>query len=165
MAVTLSIGSSRLHTCSSGNILVCLLLFHLLPFCLLNIYLLLSAALLLNFHLPRFCMPLLKFLGVILQGTSTDIIWCSYRYQNQVFAFLGIIFFVGHDVLGVFLQGASTNIDYNLRQVGLVHIVIGWDLKSCKLVCTASVFHSTLNCTLNLSRVWLTTANRSKNVE
>ena len=58
-----------------------------------------------------------------------------------------------HDVLGVFLQGASTDIDYNLRQVGLVHIVIGWGLESCKLVCIASVFHSTLNCTLNLSRV------------
>ena len=63
----------------------------------------------------------------------------------------------------------STDIDCNLRQVGLfypqdecsgknrknnskvvfeqrilVHLVIGWDLESCKLVCIASMFHSTL---------------------
>jgi len=28
---------------------------------------------------------------------------------------------MGHEVLGVFLQGTSTDIDCNLRQVGLLH--------------------------------------------
>ena len=62
-----------------GNILVCLLLFHLLLlFRLLNVFtcLLLFAALLLNFDLPRCCMPFLKFFGVFFKEhplTSYDV--------------------------------------------------------------------------------------------
>ena len=41
------------------------------------VYLLLFAALLLKFGLPNGYMPLLKILGVFLQGTSTDIIRCT----------------------------------------------------------------------------------------
>ena len=80
-----------------GNILVRLLLFRLLLFCLLqfrlllfhllNIYfcLLLFAALLLNFDLPRFYIPLLKFLGYSFKEHPLT---SDMMYKIKVFAFL-----------------------------------------------------------------------------
>ena len=85
------------------NILVCLLLLCLLPFgllpfrlllfCLLNIFTSICfynvfAALLLNFDLPRFCMPLLKFCGYSFME-HPDIIWCKMKVFSWKHFFMG----------------------------------------------------------------------------
>ena len=59
------------------------------------------------------------------------------------------------EVLGVFLQGTSNYIIWCTNT----------KMKVMFMFMGHGIFHSTLNCTLNLSRVWVTTANTTKNVE
>ena len=67
-----------------GSILVCLLQFHLLLFCHFYFDLLLFVALLLNFDLPRLCMPLLKFWEYS-WNIHWHILWCA-NTKIKVFA-------------------------------------------------------------------------------
>ena len=112
-----------------GNILVRLLLFCLLPFRLLQFRLLLLhiftsicfyfAALLLNLDLPRFCMPLLKFWVYSFKEHPLTLYDVQIPKSKSLLSWKHFI--MGHEVLGVFPQGTSTDIDWNLRQVGLLH--------------------------------------------
>ena len=127
------------HWTVNGNILVRLLPFRLLLYRLLNISTSICSIVI---KLPRFCLSLLKYctditwctntsislwhklLGVFLQGTSTDIKWCT---NSKIKIFAG--------TRQVFRQKDNSGEVFKRILFILVHLVIGYDLESCKLVC------------------------------
>ena len=137
-----------------------------------------TCSIVIKFWFTKVLMPLVKFWGYSFKEHPLT----SYDVQIPKSEFLLFLessswkhFFMGHEVLGVAIpdiiwwvfrqkekslktiQENFSN-EYSLDE----HIsALNWvgfrKLQTCMYI--ASIFHSTLNCTLKLSRAWLTTAN------
>ena len=111
-------------------------------------------------QIPAFLMAHVVW-GVFLQGTSTDIKWCT-NTKIKVFAGTRRVFRQKEKRLRTIQEKFSNK--YSLHEY--ISALSTWVRFRNLYVCTtSSIFHNKLNCTLNLSWVWLTTENRNKNVE
>ena len=165
--------SAKLATC----ILVCLLKSRLLLFHLLNIFYI-YCSIVIKFRFTKLLHVFVEVLVVFLE-TSTDIILCT---NTKIFSWKHFVVGYGPtstsiklvkvDHPSVIRERWTRSARDNSREVfkqwwdEYISALSTWvGFRRFKLVCINGIFYSTLNCRLNLSRVWLTTAKRSKNIE